>query len=104
MQSMALRGSAEKRVPRSPLTRGRGRGSRFANPRAIHYVPGAEGSMRWGPTVDPWLEVMVGKDQAKRFAHPLLGGVFARGQWLAMGVCAVGVQAIVCLNDVYEGS
>ena len=33
-------------------------------------------------------------------SHPLLG-VFAR---LAMGVCAVEkVQAIVCLNDVYEG-
>ena len=52
--------------------------------------------MLWAAVVGPLM--LLGK---KTFvSHPLLE-VFAR---LAMGVCAVEeVQAIVCLNDVYEG-
>ena len=104
MRAMVLRGSsAEKRVPHSPLT-----GLESDDKWAVSRIPGLYRVLR-GLYVGRSLSVVggrrgsvdiVGKNKTKIVSHPLLG-VFAR---LAMGVCAVEeVQAIVCLNDVYEG-
>ena len=104
VRAMVLRGSAEKRVPHSPLT-----GLESNDKWAVSRIPGLYNMYRVlrGLYVGRSLSFVGGRRGSvdvvgkKTFVyHPLLG-VFAR---LAMGVCAVEeVQAIVCLNDVYEG-